>query len=114
MPPPVDVTGTTSTAIASGAIPASATALAKTHHGFILADSDHRILSEDDLKGLSPAGLRLARNEIFARRGRFFVDPALASYFSQFSWYHPRQVEVELSSIESTNVNTIQLAEHRK
>jgi hypothetical protein len=89
-------------------------ARAKANGGFLFADSDTRLLSEDDLKNLSLEELRIARNEIFARRGRFFVDIKLASYFAQFSWYRPRQVEVELSALESTNVNTIQLAEHRK
>jgi len=89
-------------------------ARAKANGGFLFADSDTRLLSGDDLKNLSLEELRIARNEIFARRGRFFVDIKLASYFAQFSWYRPRQVEVELSALESTNVNTIQLAEHRK
>jgi len=96
------------------AIPASITAQAKAHGGFIFPDSDQRFLGEADLKGLSLAELRVARNEIFARRGRFFVDQTLANYFSQFSWYHPRQVDVDLSPLESTNINTIQLAERQK
>lgn len=96
------------------AIPASITAKAKAHNGFILPDSDQRLLGEDDLKGLSPLELRIARNEIYARRGRFFVDTKLVNYFSQFSWYHPRQVEVELSSLEMSNVNTLKDAEARK
>ena len=95
-------------------IPASITTRAKTHGGFIFADSDQRFLGEEDLKGLSSTELRVARNEIYARHGRFFVDQTLANYFSQFSWYHPRQVDVELSSLETTNVNTILLAEHQK
>jgi hypothetical protein len=96
------------------AVPASITARAKAHGGFIFADSDQRLLGEEDLKGLSSTELRIARNEIYARHGRFFVDQTLANYFSQFSWYHPRQVDVELSPLETTNVNTIQTAERRK
>jgi YARHG domain/TIR domain len=95
-------------------IPASITARARTQGGFIFADSDQRLLGEDELKGLSLTELRVARNEIYARRGRFFVDQKLSGYFSQFSWYHPRQVDVELSPLETTNVNTIQAAERQK
>jgi hypothetical protein len=95
-------------------VPASITARAKAHGGFIFADSDQRLLGEEDLNGLSSTELRIARNEIYARHGRFFVDQTLANYFSQFSWYHPRQVDVELSPLETTNVNTIQTAERRK
>jgi hypothetical protein len=99
---------------ASPAIPPEITARAKQHGGFIFPDSDQRLLGEQDLKGLSLLELRIARNEIFARRGRFFVDQILASYFSQFSWYHPRQVDVDLSALETTNVNSIELAERQK
>jgi hypothetical protein len=103
---PTEATSTT--------IPATVTARAKAHGGFILPDSDQRLLGDEDLKGLSPIELRIARNEIYARRGRFFVDTKLVNYFSQFSWYHPRQVEVELSSLEMTNVDTIKDVEARK
>ena len=98
----------------SVAIPASITSQAKAHGGFIFPDSDQRLLGDADLKGMSLVELRLARNEIYARRGRFFVDQTLAGYFSQFSWYHPRQVDVDLSPLETTNVNTIELAERQK
>jgi hypothetical protein len=98
----------------SPTIPSSVTARAKAHGGFILPDSDQRLLGYEDLKDLSPIELRIARNEIYARRGRFFVDTKLVDYFSQFSWYHPRQVEVELSSLEMTNVDTIKDVEARK
>jgi hypothetical protein len=108
--------GKTSTVIepASPGIPASVTALAKAHGGFIFADSDKRLLREDELNRLSPTELRVALNEIYARHGRFFVDRNLADYFSQFSWYHPSKVEVDLGSLESTNVSMIQTAERRK
>jgi hypothetical protein len=98
---------------AAAAIPASITSQAKAHGGFIFPDSDQRLLGDADLKGMPLVELRLARNEIFARRGRFFVDQTLAGYFSQFSWYHPRQVDVDLSPLETTNVNTIELAERQ-
>ena len=43
---------------------------------------------------LTPDQLRIARNEIYARRGRFFRDQALATYFSRFSWYRPTAWDV--------------------
>jgi len=64
-----------------------------------------------DLAGLSKVELRVARNEIYARHGRFFKDQTLANYFSQFSWYQPNAVEVPISDLEQTNVNTLLLAE---
>ncbi len=92
----------------------SVTQRAKAQGGFIFPDSDRRFLGEADLKDLSVVELRIARNEIFARHGRFFKDQILANYFSQFAWYQPSAVEVPLSPLESTNVATIQTAEHSK
>ena len=46
------------------------------------------LLTAEDLSGLSPSRLRLARNEIYARHGRRFSDPALQRYFDSLSWYN--------------------------
>ena len=75
--------------------------------GFIFADSDRVRLNPATLRSLTPAQLRLARNEIYARRGRFFRDPALAEYFSRFAWYRPYAWEVPLNAIEQANVSLI-------
>ena len=55
---------------------------------YLLADSDSRYLTEDDLAGFTAEQCRLARNEIYARRGRRFKDPALQRYFDSLSWYN--------------------------
>jgi hypothetical protein len=94
-------------------VPASVTARARTQGGFLFPDSDRRYLGNADLAGLSKLELRLARNEIFARHGRFFKDQTLANYFSQFSWYQPSAVEVPISPLEDTNVNTLMAAEQK-
>lgn len=95
------------------AVPASVTARAKAQGGFLFPDSDHRYLGEADLAGMSKLELRLARNEIFARHGRFFKDQTLANYFSQFPWYQPSAVEVPVSQLEETNVDTLMAAERK-
>jgi hypothetical protein len=89
-------------------VPASA---ARTGREFIIADSDRRLLSHDDLSGLSLAQLRVARNEIFARKGRFMKDAQLKAYFSQFAWYQPFTWTVKLSRTETANVALIQEVE---
>jgi hypothetical protein len=76
--------------------------------GFLFADSDRRLLTAADLKGLSKAELRNARNEIYARRGRKFVRKEVSNYFKQFDWYRPQFGEVELTFIEAKNVQLIQ------
>jgi hypothetical protein len=78
---------------------------------FILPDSGSRRLNWDDVASLSGAQLRVARNEIFARRGRFMKDVQLRAYFSQFSWYRPFTWDVALSPVEKANVALIQRAE---
>ena len=55
---------------------------------YLLADSDSRYLTEDDLAGFTAEQCRLARNEIYARHGRRFKDPALQRYFDSLSWYN--------------------------
>ncbi len=74
---------------------------------FLLADSNVRYLTRAELQGLSADRLHIARNEIFARRGRYFKDDTLRAYFSQFPWYQPRAWDVPLTTVEKTNVDLI-------
>ena len=80
--------------------------------GYIFYDSDTRYLTNEDLKGLSSWELRIARNEIYARRGRLFNDPSLQNYFDSCSWYNgyisPNSFnENSLNKIEQYNVKLI-------
>lgn len=56
---------------------------------YILPNSNSAYLTEADLAGLTKEQLRLARNEIYARRGRKFKDQELNEYFLSKSWYTP-------------------------
>ena len=56
--------------------------------GYIFYDSDTRYLTDEDLRGLSSWELKIARNEIYARRGRLFNDSSLQNYFDSCSWYN--------------------------
>jgi hypothetical protein len=78
-----------------------------SQQGIIFANSDRVRLTPDMLRGLTRDQLRLARNEIYARRGRFFRDQQLAAYFSRFDWYKPYAWEVPLNPIEQANINLI-------
>ena len=75
---------------------------------FLFPDSDRRSLTDGDLSALSPDDLRVARNEIFARRGRYFNSPDLTARFSRFAWYAPRTWDPELNDIERANVALIE------
>lgn len=54
---------------------------------YIFPDSDSRYLTDEDLEGYSSDQLELAKNEIYARRGRKFVTQRIADYFNSKSWY---------------------------
>ena len=84
----------------------------------ILEFSSDRAISNADLNGLSLSELRIARNEIFARHGRMFVDPMLNKWFYSKQWYleiwpkySPREFDrirpYPLSRLETDNVNRI-------
>ena len=54
----------------------------------ILPDSDSRLLTERDIRGLSLQQINYAKNEIYARHGRRFLSPELQNYFNAQPWYH--------------------------
>lgn len=76
---------------------------------YIIPESSSRKLTKKDVKGKSARQLRIARNEIYARHGRLFVDQELQDYFDSKDWYlgyiEPEDfVETEeLSKLERRN-----------
>lgn len=88
-------------------IASSAPAAARAESDFVFPDSDTRLLADADLSTLSKDGLRIARNEIFARRGRYFNSPDLTARFGKFAWYVPRTWDPQLNDVEKANVALI-------
>lgn len=82
--------------------------------GLIIPDSDRRRLAEEDIAQLGPLQLRLARNEIYARKGRRFRTPVLRDHFSQFDWYRPSSDNVTLTAVEQANVDLLSAAERNR
>jgi hypothetical protein len=79
---------------------------------YILADSDKKVLGEEDIAGISKEQLRLARNEIYARHGYVFKSQDLQKYFSSKSWYHEdNSYDGSLSEVEKENVNLLKTRE---
>ena len=87
---------------------------------YIIAESNTRNLTREELEPLSKEQLRLARNEIFARHGMIFGVDDLDEYFSSKSWYQPVVAasefynQVEMSLIEEANVALILEVEAEK
>ena len=98
--------------------PAETTApLAPVISEYILPDSSTRVLSADELYGLTAEQLRIARNEIYARHGRRFNSADLQAWFDSKSWYTgtiaPEAFDQNiLSSIELLNLDLIQKVEN--
>lgn len=80
---------------------------------YIFPNSSDAALQEADLLNLSAEELRIAKNEIYARHGRLFVDTELQNYFDSCSWYRgrikPDEFDEELlSEQEKSNILMIQ------
>jgi len=70
---------------------------------FVFPDSGERLLDKEEIGLLSKRMLRIARNEIYARRGYVFKDPLLNEFFKRKKWYRPAAGEVQLSEVEKSN-----------
>ena len=79
--------------------------------GFLFPNSHRVRITPGQLEGLSKKQLRIARNEIFARRGRYFKSADLKRHFGQFGWYRPRTWNPRLNRVEKANVNLIKNTE---
>ncbi|WP_461812399.1 YARHG domain-containing protein [Faecalimonas sp.] len=82
---------------------------------YIIADSNTRLLTTNELTALTAEELQIANNEIFARHGRKFEDEKMKMYFESKSWYQgtietnvfDAQYETILSDVEKANVQLI-------
>ena len=80
--------------------------------GFIVPDSDTRVMDPSELDGLTSEEIRLIANEIYARYGYAFRNEAYSDYFGQFDWYDPIYDPEEfpddiLSEAAQANLNMI-------
>lgn len=82
-------------------------------NGFIFYDSDKRYLTESELDQLTEAEVRIALNEIYARRGYKFTKGAdMIQHFNNCSWYHGteedmQKVAAEFNEYEKKNVDLL-------
>lgn len=81
---------------------------------FLIPHSSQQILTSEEIARLSASQLRIARNEIFARNGRFFQNKELREFFESKPWYSPTTWEPQLNEIELINVALIQDAERKR
>lgn len=79
---------------------------------YLLPNSDSSYISSSDLTRLSKEEVQLARNEIYARRGRKFDTDWIRDYFESKSWYNPEYdannfSESVFNKYEKENIKTI-------
>lgn len=72
-----------------------------------------RLLTEEDLQGMSKKELRLMRNEIMARHGYTFQSADLAKHFNAFPWYSAlfKNVDKLITDTEQENIKLIKAHE---
>ena len=94
------------------------TQLRVSETGYVLPDSETKVVSERELETLSGWELYVARNELFARKGRPFVKVSsmcLQNHFDSWAksntnprgWYVKRSGDVRLSDLEYRNAEII-------
>lgn len=94
------------------------TQLRVSDNGFMIDNSDTQVISERQLEELSGWELYVARNEIFARKGRPFVKVSsmcLQSHFDSWAksdensngWYSKKSGDVRLTDLEYRNAEII-------
>lgn len=89
------------------AIPEESGSTEKLSNSFILGNSNTSYIKEEDLKKLKKEELRLARNEIYARRGYIFKSEDLKKYFEAKSWY---KGTVKASEFQDNSFNEFEKA----
>lgn len=77
---------------------------------YILPDSGSHRYTAGELSDLSDWELYLARNEIFARRGREFRNEDLQRYFESQSWYTPTYSPDDFDARASELLNDVERA----
>ena len=77
---------------------------------YILPDCATRYYTYEEIRGITPDELYIARNEIYARHGRAFKNEKLAEYFSSKSWYHPIYTPEEFDAMGDSVFNEYELA----
>lgn len=74
---------------------------------YFIMHSDSKYFTEKDLEDFDADMCRLARNGIYALRGRKFSDEKLTAYFERYDWYEP---VIEPEDFSDSFLNAYQIA----
>ncbi len=72
-------------------------------------ESSERLLTDKDVRHLSPWGKKVMTNEIYARHGMKFSDPLVQEHFDKENWYQGKynNVDKKLTAIEKQNLQML-------
>lgn len=76
-------------------------------------ETQHNLLTDDDLRQMTSDDLRYAINEMYARHGAWFNNAEVRANFTGFSWYRPvkgmsfDQIENSFSPLEAANLRIL-------
>ena len=76
---------------------------------YILADSDKRTYSREELSRLDDYTLQMAINELYARHGRKIKTPEIQEYFDGKSWYDGTISPEEFDGNEAAYFNNYEM-----
>ncbi len=77
----------------------------------LIEELENLSLNDLCLGALSNTELKLLRNMYYAKKGYVFNDVELTSYYKQFSWYKPKNKNVNFTDSENYAINKIKLFE---
>lgn len=73
-------------------------------------EASERLLTDKDMEHMTPWGMKVMQNEIYARQGYIFKDPELRKHFAGEKWYKGKQSninKIKLTPTEKQNINFI-------
>ena len=76
---------------------------------FVFVDSDVRLITRGELDMLTAAQIRIARNELFARRGRVFERQDMREYFNNQQWYRASVPAATFDANRGTYMNRTEI-----
>ena len=70
-------------------------------------ESSERLLTEKDVEHVTPWGLKVMMNEIYARHGYVFTDAAMKKHFRKEKWYKGKERKMKNIKLTDTEIQNI-------
>lgn len=94
----------------SGKVSKTSTTKAKNKPGSTTGqypESSERLLTEKDVEHVTPWGMKVMMNEIYARHGLVFKDAAMRKHFRKEKWYKGTEKNMKKVKLSDTEIQNI-------